>query len=78
MTTEKYIVEVRDAEGQLDFVAEKAVKEQHPYLFSKSEFTVGDLCYYVSYGQGRNNPSGPRGLSAFMRRAGVTYRRKYW
>jgi len=74
----KYIVEVRDANGQLDFRKEEEVRKAHPFLFSKTEFTIDTLCYYASYGQGRNNPSGPMELPAFMKSIGATYRQKTW
>ncbi len=75
---EKYIIEVRDADGKLDFRAEEKRRKEHPYLFSKTEFTIDDLCYYMSYGQGRDNPSGPLQLNAFMGSIGISYRVKYW
>jgi hypothetical protein len=78
MSREKYIVEVRDANGQLDFKKEEEVRKAHPFLFSKREFTIDDLCYYASYGQGRNKPSGPNELPLFMESIGACYRRKYW
>lgn len=74
----KYIIEVRDADGKLDFRKEEEVKKAHPYLFSKREFTIDDLTWYASYGQGRNNPSGPSELPAFMKGIGISYRVKYW
>jgi hypothetical protein len=54
---QRFIIEVRDENGQLDFEAEKQKKKEHPYLFSKSTFSIDHLCYYMSYGQGRDNPS---------------------
>lgn len=74
----KYIIEVRDDEGHLDFEREKQVRTEHPYLFSKSEFTIDDLCHYASFGQRRNNPSGPYDIGKFYKSIGVTYRKKYW
>lgn len=74
----KYIIEVRDENGKLDFVKEKEVKKAHPYLFQKATYSIDDLCYYASYGQGRNNPSGPMQLPEFMKSIGVSYRVKYW
>lgn len=76
---EKYIVEVRDKQGLLaSLEEEQKVKTRHPYLFSKREFTIDDLCHYASYGQGRNNPSGPMDIYEFYREIGVSYRVKYW
>lgn len=42
------------------------------------ETWIDELCYYASYGQGRDNPSGPLDLPAFMKSIGVTYRQKTW
>ena len=53
MNVQKYIIEVRDLEGNLDFELEKQTRVAHPYLFSQSTFTIDDLCHYASYGQGR-------------------------
>jgi hypothetical protein len=74
----KYITEVRDENGQLDFEAEKIKRQEHPYLFSRPTFTIDQLCYYMSYGQNRNNPSGPMDLPAFMENIGISYREKTW
>lgn len=74
----KYIIEVRDENGKLDFRKEDEVRKIHPYLFSKQTFTIDDLCYYMSYGQGRNKPSGPMQLPEFMKSISVSYRFKYW
>jgi hypothetical protein len=76
--TQKYLVEVRDANGQLDFRKEEEVRKTHPFLFSKRDFTIDDLCYYASYGQGRNKPSGPMELPAFMKSIGASYRPITW
>jgi hypothetical protein len=78
MTREKYIIEVRDQDGKLDFGSEKLRRKEHPYLFSKPEFTIDELCYYASYGQQRNNPSGPMQLGQFMNQIGISYRVKTW
>lgn len=78
MVTTRCIIEVRDEDGKLDFRKEDEVKKQHPYLFSKPTFTIDQLCYYMSFGQGRNNPSGPMQLAAFMKEIGASYRVKYW
>ena len=74
----KYLVEVRDAEGNLDFEAEKVVKKEHPYLFSRQYFSIDNLCHYASYGQGRDKPTGPMDLGKFMKKIGVTFRPKTW
>ena len=71
----KYIIEARNLEGNLDFELEKQIRAAHPYLFSKPAFTIDDLCHYASYGEGRDTPSGPLELPAFMRSIGVSYRR---
>ena len=78
MDRERYIIEVRDAKGHLDFDAEKTKRVEHSYLFSKQLFSIDNLCYYASYGQGRNNPTGPMQLKTFMDEIGITYRRKTW
>ena len=78
MTREKYIIEVRDENGKLDFEKERVKQKEHPFLFSKREFTIDELCYYMSYGQGRNQPSGPMELPAFMESIDICYRRKTW
>jgi hypothetical protein len=75
---DKYIIEVRDANGALDFRAEDVKRLEHPYLFSQREFTIDNLCYYMSFGQDRNKPSGPMDLPAFMDSIGISYRKKYW
>jgi hypothetical protein len=75
---DKYIIEVRDEQGQLDFRAEDVKRLEHPFLFSKPEFTMDDLTYYISFGQGRDIPSGPMELPAFMEEAGISYRKKTW
>jgi hypothetical protein len=73
-----YLVEVRDAEGHLDSEREKAVKIEHSYLFSKIRFSIDEMCYYASFGQGRDNPSGPMQLPEFMSSIGVSYRLITW
>ena len=74
----KFIIEVRDENGKLDFEKEKLKRIEHPYLFSKQTFSIDNLCYYASYGQGRHNPSGPGELGKFMESIGISYRQKYW
>jgi hypothetical protein len=74
----KYIIEVRDQDGKLDFVKEEIKKKEYPYLFSKPYFTIDQLCYYASYGQGRNNRIGPMKLGQFMSEIGICYRMKTW
>lgn len=75
----RYIIEVRNPDGTLASIEkENAARAAHPFLFSKREFTIDDLCHYASYGQGRNNPSGPMELPAFMSGIGISYRRKTW
>jgi hypothetical protein len=74
----KYIIEVRDENGKLDFANEPIRKKEHPYLFAKDTYTIDDLCYYMSFGQGRDNPSGPLQLPEFMKSIGISYRVKTW
>lgn len=75
---DKYIVEVRNDQGQLDMEKEQILRKKHPYLFLHPSYTLDDLCRYASYGQGRDNPVGPLGLGAFMKEIGISYRIKYW
>jgi len=76
---EKYIVEIRDENGQLIYgEKEEKIRKSHPFLFSKQEFTIDELCYYASYGQGRNTPIGPQRLWEIMDSFGVSYRKKTW
>lgn len=75
---DKYIIEVRDLHGRLDSKKEAEKKKEHPQLFGKKEFTIDALCYYMSFGQGRDNPSGPRDLPEFMKSIGLSYRRVSW
>ncbi len=75
---DKYIIEVRDHKGQLDFRKEEIIQRQHPYLFTQTEYTIDELTYYASYGQDRNNPVGPTEMGTFYKEIGISYRRKYW
>jgi len=87
----KYIIEVRKRGGYdpttvgnpLDSEAEKVKRKEHPYLFSKPNFNIDNLCYYMSFGRNpdgtmRNKPSGPTKLDDFMKKIGICYREKYW
>jgi hypothetical protein len=74
----KFIIEVRDSAGRLDFANEKIKRKEHPFLFSKREFTMDELCYYAAFGQGRNRRIGPMNLGEFMKEIGVSYRQKTW
>jgi len=75
----KYIIEVRNNDGSLASLSEEEKKRQeHPYLFSKEEFTIEELCYYASFGQGRDVPTGPLDLPKFMQDIGISYRIKSW
>jgi hypothetical protein len=78
LDSQRFIIEVRDEDGGLDFAAEKIRRQEHPYLFSKLVFTIDNLCYYMSFGQGRDKPSGPMQLPEFMKEIGISYRVKYW
>ena len=79
MTTKrKHVIEVRDNNGNLDPEKEKIKRKEHPYLFSKREFTIDNLCYYMSYGQNRDTPKGTTDLPEFMKNIDITYRVKYW
>ena len=74
----RYIIEVRDEKGRLDMDAERVKREEHPFLFQKPTYSIDQLCRYMSFGQGRDNPSGPMELPAFMASIGITYRQKTW
>jgi len=74
----KFIIEARDDKGQLDFDLEREKRLEHPYLFSRGSFTLDNLCYYMSFGQKRDNPSEPMQLDEFMQSIGLTYRQKTW
>lgn len=76
--TKKYIISGTDDSKNWTFGGEQKKKEEHPYLFTKDEFTMNELCRYMSFGQGRDNPSGPMQLQAFMDSIGIIYRHKYW
>lgn len=78
MYHDKYIIEVRDADGRLDSQALEVKRKEHPFLFSRLTFTIDDLCYYASYGSGRNKPIGPSELKDFMDGIGISYRPKTW
>lgn len=74
-----YIVEVRNPDCSLCFgKKEAAIERAHPYLFGRGAFSIDELCYYASFGQGRNKPIGPMELPAFMNSIGVSYREKTW
>ena len=75
---DKYIIEVRNEQGQFDLEKEAQLRKEHSYLFLHPTYSLDDLCRYASYGQGRNNPVGPIGLGAFMKEIGISYRIKYW
>jgi hypothetical protein len=74
----KYLVEARDSSGALDFAQENIARVRHPYLFSKSTFTIDELCHYASYGQGRDTPIGPYELSTWLAEQGLACRPKTW
>lgn len=76
--SESWIVEVRDENGELDPKKEVSVRQAHPFLFSREEYSIDSLCWYASYGQGRNESIGPMTLEAALREFGVSIRRKYW
>ena len=78
MSKTKYLVEVRDAKGALDFKKEVEMRKEHPYLFSKSVYTIDDLCYYVSYGKPKQGPSGPKETHSYLQSIGISVRVKTW
>jgi len=86
---DKYIIEVRNSKGELDFKKERELKEKYPEFFSNTRcprcgsshvptFTIDRLCWVASYGGGRNQPMGPMELGKFMNSIGISYRKKYW
>lgn len=77
--TGEYMVECRHADGKLMTSKEsEEIRKKHPFLDQCRSFTMDELCYYMSYGQGRNQPSGPMDLPAFMESIGFTYRKVTW
>jgi hypothetical protein len=76
--SERYIVEVRNEKGELDFEKEKQVQRRHPFLALRQTFSMDELCWYASYGQGRNKPMGPMEIGEFYKSIGVSYRCKTW
>jgi len=73
-----YIIEVRNENGELDFKAKAQKKIDHPYLFSRSTFTLFKLVYYMSFGQDRDTAKNPADLPKFMKDIGISYRVKTW
>jgi len=73
-----YIVECRNYRGEIDLDKALEAKKNHPYLFSKEKYKLHDLCYYASYGQGRDDPTGPYGLDEFLTSCGVEARPITW
>lgn len=78
MSHKKYIIECRKEDGTLDFEREPELRKAHPFLFSKPHFSMDSLCWWMSYGEKRNKPSGPQELPAFMKSIGASYREKTW
>jgi len=75
---QKYLAEVRDADGQLDFRKEEELRKVHPFLFGRSEFTQDNLTWWASYGEGRNQPSTFAEARKFLACLGVSIRPKTW
>jgi len=75
---QKYLVEVRGADGHLDFKKEDELRKAHPYIFSKSEFTQDNLTWWASYGEGRIKPSTFAEARKFLADLGVSIRPKTW
>lgn len=75
---DKYIIEVRDKEGKLDFRLEEEKRKEHPYLFKKETYTIDELCGYASRMQEWSPAVGPMSLGIFMTKIGIHYRVKYW
>jgi len=75
---DQYIIEVRDSENNFDFEKWKRKEQEHPYLFSKSTFSMDELCYFMSFGEDRDEGKGPQELAEFMKSIGISYRMKTW
>ena len=79
MTRTRYIVEARTPDGRLAPLAvEQELRRRHPFLFSRPTFTIDELAHWVSYGQGRDQPSGPAQTFAFLAELGLPARPKTW
>jgi len=75
---DQYIIEVRDKDNNFDFKKWEKQEKEHPYLFSKPTFSIDELCYFMSFGEDRDTPSGPLELAEFMKGIGISYRMKTW
>jgi len=75
---DQYIIEVRDNENNLDFEKWARKEQEYPYLFSKPIFSMEELCYFMSFGENRDEGKGPLELAEFMKSIGITYRAKTW
>jgi hypothetical protein len=71
----RYIVEAREPDGTL---APMSRFDAHPYLRSRPTFTIDQLCWWASYGDGRNTPRGPAATFQFLRDLGLPAREKTW
>jgi len=75
---QKYLIEVRDADGHLDIKKEEELCKAHPYLFNKPEFTEDNLVWWASYGEGRIRPRTFAEARTFLACLGFSIRPKTW
>lgn len=74
-----YIVEAREPDGKLSLAADALPRwQQHPYLRHKRTFTIDDLTWWISFGEGRNTPTSPDKALAFLSSIGLPARLKTW
>lgn len=74
----RYIIEPRNGDHLVSDILAQQRRQAHPYLFSKDAFTIDELCHWVSFGEGRDNPCGPSETFAFLRSIGLPAREKTW
>jgi hypothetical protein len=76
---DKFIVEARNEDGTLCSYEEETKRfNAHPFLKRKQYFTLDELVYWTSYGEGRNTPMGQDKAFEFLRSIGLPARYKYW
>lgn len=65
-----YLIEARDSNGKLDLRKEDSVRVEHSYLFSKSSYTMLEICRYLDVG--------PMKVAESLEKIGLTHRVIYW
>jgi hypothetical protein len=73
-----YVIEVRDADGNLDRTREAELRKKHPFLFTKPAFSQEKLVYWASFGEGRNKPICALDMISFYEKIGFCLRLKTW